>query len=209
MISNEKVIGVIYLESSGAAATLTEDDFELLTAIAGLGVIGIENARQKGGSQLTSMVGQRGGRLSMGWRSVRCVGRGREGTRARAIKEQSRKHQPCGEVGMAENLWKANVRMKREVKRHQKKGWGWGGHFGKWGTPRANCKGPRKRIFTGGARQLMALLQQRGQEKVGKFRVRSVSSGPGEAVSLRWRSILRRATREIAIARSPEFQRKR
>jgi transcriptional regulator with GAF, ATPase, and Fis domain len=46
MISNEKVIGVIYLESSSAAAALTEDDFELLTAIAGLGVIGIENARQ-------------------------------------------------------------------------------------------------------------------------------------------------------------------
>jgi transcriptional regulator with GAF, ATPase, and Fis domain len=46
MISSEKVMGIIYLESSGAATSFTEDDFQLLTAIAGLGVIGIENARQ-------------------------------------------------------------------------------------------------------------------------------------------------------------------
>jgi Nif-specific regulatory protein len=45
MISNEKTIGIIYLESSNPSTTLTEDDFQLLTAIAGLGVIGIENAR--------------------------------------------------------------------------------------------------------------------------------------------------------------------
>jgi Nif-specific regulatory protein len=46
MISKEKTIGVIYLESSSPATALTEDDFQLLTAVAGLGVIGIENARQ-------------------------------------------------------------------------------------------------------------------------------------------------------------------
>jgi transcriptional regulator with GAF, ATPase, and Fis domain len=46
MISKERPIGIIYLESSSAATALTEGDFELLTAIAGLGVIGIENARQ-------------------------------------------------------------------------------------------------------------------------------------------------------------------
>jgi transcriptional regulator with GAF, ATPase, and Fis domain len=46
MISKEKPIGVIYLESSTAATALTKEDFQLLTAIAGLGVVGIENARQ-------------------------------------------------------------------------------------------------------------------------------------------------------------------
>ena len=46
MISNEKVIGVIYLESSNADTALTQDDFQLLTAIAALGVVGLENARQ-------------------------------------------------------------------------------------------------------------------------------------------------------------------
>ncbi len=46
MVSKEKTIGVIYLESSSSATALTEDDFQLLTAVAGLGVIGIENARQ-------------------------------------------------------------------------------------------------------------------------------------------------------------------
>jgi transcriptional regulator with GAF, ATPase, and Fis domain len=46
MISKQKPIGVIYLESTGAATSLNEDDFRLLTAIAGLGVAGIENARQ-------------------------------------------------------------------------------------------------------------------------------------------------------------------
>jgi len=46
MLSNEKVIGLIYLESSTPATALSEDDFQLLSAIAGLLVIGIENARQ-------------------------------------------------------------------------------------------------------------------------------------------------------------------
>jgi transcriptional regulator with GAF, ATPase, and Fis domain len=46
MISNEKVIGLIYLESSSPTTALSEDDFQLLSAIAGLLVIGIENARQ-------------------------------------------------------------------------------------------------------------------------------------------------------------------
>jgi two-component system response regulator HydG len=46
MISKEKIIGLIYLESSSPVTALTEDDFQLLTAIAGLGVVGIENARQ-------------------------------------------------------------------------------------------------------------------------------------------------------------------
>lgn len=46
MISNEKAIGLIYLESSGPTTALSEDDFQLLSAIAGLLVIGIENARQ-------------------------------------------------------------------------------------------------------------------------------------------------------------------
>jgi Nif-specific regulatory protein len=46
MISKERPIGIIYLESSCPAITLTEDDLQLLTAIAGLGVIGIDNARQ-------------------------------------------------------------------------------------------------------------------------------------------------------------------
>jgi transcriptional regulator with GAF, ATPase, and Fis domain len=46
MLSDEKVIGLIYLESSSPATALSEDDFQLLSAIAGLLVIGIENARQ-------------------------------------------------------------------------------------------------------------------------------------------------------------------
>jgi transcriptional regulator with GAF, ATPase, and Fis domain len=46
MLSNEKVIGLIYLESSTPTTALSEDDFQLLSAIAGLLVIGIENARQ-------------------------------------------------------------------------------------------------------------------------------------------------------------------
>ena len=46
MISREKTIGLIYLESSSPMTALTDDDFQLLTAIAGLGVVGIENARQ-------------------------------------------------------------------------------------------------------------------------------------------------------------------
>jgi transcriptional regulator with GAF, ATPase, and Fis domain len=46
MLSNEKVIGLIYLESSTPTTALSEDDFQLLSAIAGLLVIGIENAHQ-------------------------------------------------------------------------------------------------------------------------------------------------------------------
>jgi transcriptional regulator with GAF, ATPase, and Fis domain len=46
MISKDKVIGVIYLESLSTAAALTKDDFHLLTGVASLGVVGIENARQ-------------------------------------------------------------------------------------------------------------------------------------------------------------------
>ena len=46
MLSNEKIIGLIYLESSTPTTALSEDDFQLLSAIAGLLVIGIENARQ-------------------------------------------------------------------------------------------------------------------------------------------------------------------
>jgi transcriptional regulator with GAF, ATPase, and Fis domain len=46
MMSDARPIGIIYLESNSPATALTEDDFQLLTAIAGLGVIGIENARQ-------------------------------------------------------------------------------------------------------------------------------------------------------------------
>jgi transcriptional regulator with GAF, ATPase, and Fis domain len=46
MISHEKAIGLIYLESSSRSTSLSEDDFQLLSAIAGLLVIGIENARQ-------------------------------------------------------------------------------------------------------------------------------------------------------------------
>ena len=46
MLSNEKVIGLIYLESSTPTTALSEDDFQLLSAVAGLLVIGIENSRQ-------------------------------------------------------------------------------------------------------------------------------------------------------------------
>jgi GAF domain len=46
MMSEKKVTGLIYLESSSATTSFTEDDFQLLSAIAGLGVIGIEKARQ-------------------------------------------------------------------------------------------------------------------------------------------------------------------
>lgn len=46
MVSKEQVIGVIYLESGNAAREFTQEDLELLAAIAGLGVIGVENARQ-------------------------------------------------------------------------------------------------------------------------------------------------------------------
>jgi transcriptional regulator with GAF, ATPase, and Fis domain len=46
LISKQKPIGLIYLESRNSATALAEDDLQLLTAIAGLGVMGIENARQ-------------------------------------------------------------------------------------------------------------------------------------------------------------------
>ena len=46
LLSNEKPIGLIYLESTSPATGLSEDDFRLLTAISSLGAIAIENARQ-------------------------------------------------------------------------------------------------------------------------------------------------------------------
>jgi transcriptional regulator with GAF, ATPase, and Fis domain len=46
MLAKNRVLGMVYLESSAAGAKLTQEDSELLAAIAGLGVIGIENARQ-------------------------------------------------------------------------------------------------------------------------------------------------------------------
>jgi transcriptional regulator with GAF, ATPase, and Fis domain len=46
LLSKGKPIGIIYLESGTPATALTGDDLQLLTAIAGLGVMGIENARQ-------------------------------------------------------------------------------------------------------------------------------------------------------------------
>lgn len=46
MLSKQQAIGVIYMESSSAVARFAKDDLELLAAIAGLGVIAIENARQ-------------------------------------------------------------------------------------------------------------------------------------------------------------------
>jgi transcriptional regulator with GAF, ATPase, and Fis domain len=46
MVSKERTIGIIYVESSSPAMKFSEDDLQLLSAIAGLGVLGIENARQ-------------------------------------------------------------------------------------------------------------------------------------------------------------------
>jgi Nif-specific regulatory protein len=46
LFSGRKPIGLIYLESSKPATALTEDDLRLLTAIASLGAVAIENARQ-------------------------------------------------------------------------------------------------------------------------------------------------------------------
>ena len=46
VLSNEKPNGLIYLESNGSGTALTEDDLSLLTAIAGLGAVAIENARR-------------------------------------------------------------------------------------------------------------------------------------------------------------------
>jgi transcriptional regulator with GAF, ATPase, and Fis domain len=46
MLSRRQAIGLIYMDSSSAVARFTKDDLELLSAIAGLGVIAIDNARQ-------------------------------------------------------------------------------------------------------------------------------------------------------------------
>lgn len=46
MISNLRPIGLIYLESRNPSTMFSQDDLQLLTAIAALGVMGIENARQ-------------------------------------------------------------------------------------------------------------------------------------------------------------------
>jgi transcriptional regulator with GAF, ATPase, and Fis domain len=46
MLAKNRVLGMIYLESSAVGSKFTQEDLELLAAIAGLGVIGIENARQ-------------------------------------------------------------------------------------------------------------------------------------------------------------------
>jgi transcriptional regulator with GAF, ATPase, and Fis domain len=46
MTSKDRPIGLIYLESSSPTTVFTENDFQLLTAIAAVAVIGIENARQ-------------------------------------------------------------------------------------------------------------------------------------------------------------------
>jgi Nif-specific regulatory protein len=45
MLAKNRVLGMIYLESGAGVAEFTREDLELLAAIAGLGVIGIENAR--------------------------------------------------------------------------------------------------------------------------------------------------------------------
>jgi len=46
LLSGEKPIGLIYLESINQTTALTQDDFRLLGAIASLGSIGLHNARQ-------------------------------------------------------------------------------------------------------------------------------------------------------------------
>jgi transcriptional regulator with GAF, ATPase, and Fis domain len=46
MLSKHQTIGAIYMDSSSTVARFTKDDLELLAAVAGLGVIAIENARQ-------------------------------------------------------------------------------------------------------------------------------------------------------------------
>ena len=46
MVAKERVIGVLYVDSSNTESQFTKRDLELLAAIAGLGVVGIENARQ-------------------------------------------------------------------------------------------------------------------------------------------------------------------
>jgi transcriptional regulator with GAF, ATPase, and Fis domain len=46
MLAEKRAIGILYLDSSSTETVFTERDLELLASIAGLGVIGIENARQ-------------------------------------------------------------------------------------------------------------------------------------------------------------------
>jgi transcriptional regulator with GAF, ATPase, and Fis domain len=46
LISSGQVLGVIYLHSSNPATVFSEDDLQLLAAIAGLAAIAVENARQ-------------------------------------------------------------------------------------------------------------------------------------------------------------------
>jgi transcriptional regulator with GAF, ATPase, and Fis domain len=46
MVSKGRTIGVVYVDSSRVETGFTRRDLELLAAIAGLGVVGIENARQ-------------------------------------------------------------------------------------------------------------------------------------------------------------------
>jgi transcriptional regulator with GAF, ATPase, and Fis domain len=46
MVLEGRAAGVIFLESGGAQAGFTDEDFRLLSAIAGLGVVAIENARR-------------------------------------------------------------------------------------------------------------------------------------------------------------------
>jgi transcriptional regulator with GAF, ATPase, and Fis domain len=46
MLAEKRVIGVLYLESSQGEGVFAQQDLELLASIAGLGVVGVENARQ-------------------------------------------------------------------------------------------------------------------------------------------------------------------
>ncbi len=46
LASGDRLLGVLYLESANAQAKLTEDDLQLVSAIAGLAGIAFENARQ-------------------------------------------------------------------------------------------------------------------------------------------------------------------
>jgi Nif-specific regulatory protein len=46
MVLEGRAVGVIYLESGGGPTAFTDEDFRLLSAIAGLGVVALENARR-------------------------------------------------------------------------------------------------------------------------------------------------------------------
>jgi transcriptional regulator with GAF, ATPase, and Fis domain len=46
MVLEGRAVGVIFVESGGAQGAITDEDFRWLTAIAGLGVVAIENARR-------------------------------------------------------------------------------------------------------------------------------------------------------------------